>query len=160
MASSTDVTGRVVLIPIDDSVHCERAYKWYVTNMHRPTDHVKFVHVIEPIYTAPTIGLGMESPNIPDFSRLMEETTENGKRLGQKFMRKAKEDKVQSQAFLHVDSKPGTSVIKAVQEHGAHLILMGSRGLSMVRRTILGSISDYVLHHSHIPVVIIPPENK
>ena len=41
----------------------------------------------------------------------------------------------------------------------AEFIVIGSRGLSKVRRTILGSVSEYVVHHSRIPVVIVPPEN-
>ena len=34
------------------------------------------------------------------------------------------------------------------------MIVMGTRGLGTVRRTILGSVSDYVLHHAHCPVII------
>ena len=36
----------------------------------------------------------------------------------------------------------------------AELIVMGTRGLGTVRRTILGSVSDYVLHHVHCPILI------
>ena len=34
------------------------------------------------------------------------------------------------------------------------MIVMGTRGLGAIRRTILGSVSDYVLHHTKIPLVI------
>ena len=36
------------------------------------------------------------------------------------------------------------------------LIVIGSRGLGVIRRTILGSVSDYVVNHTHIPVVVCP----
>jgi len=29
-------------------------------------------------------------------------------------------------------------------------------GLSAIRRTFLGSVSDYVIHHSKVPVLICP----
>jgi len=33
-------------------------------------------------------------------------------------------------------------------------IVVGTRGLGSVRRTILGSVSDYVVHHAHCPVIV------
>lgn len=47
---------------------------------------------------------------------------------------------------------PGEAIIRASEELGADLIVMGSRGMGVVRRTILGSVSDYVLQHSHTHV--------
>ena len=37
---------------------------------------------------------------------------------------------------------------------------MGSRGLNTLRRTFMGSVSDYVLHHVHVPVMIVPPAHE
>ena len=36
---------------------------------------------------------------------------------------------------------------------------MGTRGLGKIRRTFLGSVSNYVLHHAHIPVIIVPKKH-
>lgn len=60
----------------------------------------------------------------------------------------------------------GESVVDAAKSEEVNLIVLGSRGLGTLRRTILGSVSDYVVHHSHCPVVICrhediqPPHSK
>ena len=55
---------------------------------------------------------------------------------------------------LSVTGHPGEMILKMAEEEGAGLIVMGSRGLNVIRRTFVGSISDYVLHHSNIPVLV------
>ena len=51
--------------------------------------------------------------------------------------------------------KPGEAIIIAAKEEKASMIVTGTRGLGSMRRTFLGSVSDYVLHHSDVPVVIV-----
>ncbi|GAA53263.1 universal stress protein [Clonorchis sinensis] len=151
---------RIVMFPIDGSVHSERAFSWYVDNMRTPNDHAVFINVIEPVYSSPAFGMSMESPMQPDIARVMESSIASGKKLCQNKMKHAKELALPAQAFLHVDSRPGHAIIKALGGHNGDVIVMGSRGLGVIRRTFLGSVSDYVLHHSHVPVVIVPPPEE
>ena len=51
---------------------------------------------------------------------------------------------------------PGKEICKAATEEEAIFIVMGSRGAGTVRRTILGSVSDYVIHHADMPVIVVP----
>ena len=51
---------------------------------------------------------------------------------------------------------PGEMICKVAKQEGATFIVIGSRGTGTVRRTILGSVSDYVVHHAHMPVVVVP----
>ncbi|KAJ1850840.1 hypothetical protein LPJ57_005024, partial [Coemansia sp. RSA 486] len=36
------------------------------------------------------------------------------------------------------------------------MIVMGTHGRGSVKRFLMGSVAEYVLHHSSIPVVIVP----
>lgn len=51
-------------------------------------------------------------------------------------------------------SRPGEGIINAAREVNADVIITGSRGTGKLRRTFLGSVSDYVLHHSDVPVIV------
>ncbi|CAG5130550.1 unnamed protein product, partial [Candidula unifasciata] len=51
-------------------------------------------------------------------------------------------------------SKPGEGICKAAEEEQATLMVAGCRGLGTLRRTVMGSVSDYLVHHSHIPVFV------
>ena len=49
-------------------------------------------------------------------------------------------------------------IIRVAEEIGAGLIVMGSRGLGGLRRTLMGSVSDSVMRHAHCPVLVVRKE--
>lgn len=50
--------------------------------------------------------------------------------------------------------KVGESIIETSKVENADLIIVGTRGMSKVRRTFLGSVSDYLVHHANVPVLV------
>lgn len=50
--------------------------------------------------------------------------------------------------------KAGENAIKVAHERNAAMIVCGARGHGTVRRTIMGSNSEYIMHHADIPVII------
>ena len=50
--------------------------------------------------------------------------------------------------------KPGHAIVEKAQELDATFIVTGTRGMGKIRRTILGSVSDFVVHHAHCPVLV------
>jgi len=50
----------------------------------------------------------------------------------------------------------GQGIVAVAESENASFIVVGTRGLDVVRRTLLGSVSDYIIHHSKIPVVVCP----
>ncbi|GJP40310.1 hypothetical protein CLOM_g24590 [Closterium sp. NIES-68] len=66
-------------------------------------------------------------------------------------------------AVSGVDLKgdPRDVLASHVQSVGADLIVMGTRGMSMLKRMALGSVSTHCVHHAPCPVLIVPlkPEN-
>ena len=50
--------------------------------------------------------------------------------------------------------KPGEFVVSKAREIKADVIVMGTRGMGKIRRTLLGSVSDFVVSHAPCPVLI------
>jgi nucleotide-binding universal stress UspA family protein len=46
------------------------------------------------------------------------------------------------------------------EEHGSPAIVMGSRGRGSVASAVLGSTSSAMVHHAHIPILVVPPRPK
>jgi nucleotide-binding universal stress UspA family protein len=64
------------------------------------------------------------------------------------------------EAYLRVGERRDQAIVHLAEELSAGLIVMGSRGLGGVRRALMGSVSDSVVHHAHCPVMIVRPEKE
>ena len=53
---------------------------------------------------------------------------------------------------------PAHTIVDISERFACDLIVMGVRGQSALRRTLMGSVSNEVLHASAMPVVIVKPE--
>ncbi|GFO44019.1 universal stress protein yxie [Plakobranchus ocellatus] len=52
----------------------------------------------------------------------------------------------------------GYALVQEAEREGVSMIVIGSRGHGTLRRTLLGSVSTFVLYHSTVPVLIHPPK--
>ena len=52
--------------------------------------------------------------------------------------------------------KPGEIICKVAKKENVELIVMGARGHGKLRRTLMGSVSGYCVHHAHVPVAVVP----
>ena len=72
-----------------------------------------------------------------------------------------KEKKIKYESFLLEGRyRAGHMICELAKEKNAASITMGQRGLGTISRALLGSTSDYVLHHSHVPVIVVPRPHK
>ncbi|CAI5519708.1 unnamed protein product [Closterium sp. Naga37s-1] len=58
------------------------------------------------------------------------------------------------------DADPRERICHEVERMKAHTLIMGSRGLSTVKRLVLGSVSDYCVNHATCPVIVVRPKQS
>ncbi|XP_071081806.1 putative universal stress protein SH1215 isoform X1 [Haliotis cracherodii] len=146
----------IVLLAADNTEFSEYAFNWYKDYIHRPENFVIILHCTdhqaEDFRDASSKDAsGKKGPGRT--AKMFKEYTEALRCIEEKF------GTLMANAGMHGkirkgNGKPGEAIIQAAAEEGASMIVTGTRGLSKLKRTFLGSVSDYVAHHSPVPVII------
>lgn len=146
----------VVLIPVDQSRQSEAAFDWYMQHVHQKDNVVRVVHCQE---------IKLDTPFLPELkgeSCLIEEQITDarttGMKLIEKFENKLSSYQVKGSVHSEFSPHPGEYICNALERYDGTMVVMGTRGFSPLRRTILGSVSQYVLNNSNVPVTVIPPD--
>ena len=66
---------------------------------------------------------------------------------------------VSAQAHLS-EGVPAAEIVALGEDIDAGLIVVGSRGLGGVRRTLMGSVSEAVTRHAHCAVLVVRKEER
>ncbi|CAH8585504.1 unnamed protein product [Schistosoma rodhaini] len=161
-SSKTTKVLRKVLIPLDNSNESKKALNWYKENMKRDGDLVIFVHVIDPILPSALSALSHECESMPAGSsfHVPEESMKSAKILCQEMVNEATKYGIKSEAVIQIDNKAGPALVKTINERKINVVVMSKRGLGFWKLNFTPSVTSYVLHHSNIPVSIIPPSNR
>ena len=144
-----------VVIAVDGSDIAEQTFKYYMDNFHKEGNEIIVVYEAEQPHL-PTVAFhhGASFP-ADEIAQVMTEHNKRRADLENNYTMLCKNYKIKFKIYAESTSqKPGPAILKKAEEVGASMIVMGSRGLGLLRRTMLGSVSDYVLHHSKIPVFI------
>lgn len=151
---------RVVLIPVDGSANADRAFLWYARNMKRDNDRLVLV-LVKELPNMSTAHGSNEQLDLSQLENLIAGGDKRAKEIEAKYHKMCEDESVKDYHFFVVTARknPGEGIIFAAEENWASVIVMGNRGHGTLRRTIFGSNSDYVLHHAHIPVIVVPPES-
>jgi nucleotide-binding universal stress UspA family protein len=166
---------RTVMIALDSSADSEHAFQWALKNFIRAdgNDLVILATVREPVLIPGAYGMYMGiSPKLiigyMDFGDYIAEAEEQSrlrahvlvKKYGQDLLKHFNlpaavvEGKISVKGIV-MRGDPRDELIRKSQESGACALVLGSRGLGTFKRAFLGSVSDYIVHHSEIPVIIV-----
>ena len=139
-----------ILVPVDGSEPSKRAVELALKVAAMAKARVRFVNVVN----SDALILDTEGAPFVDPEPAIDNLTDDGKAaLG------AASDAAAalglSATTEQVQGEPVHRIVEVADEHGCDLIVMGSHGRSGLARLILGSVTDGVLRHAHVPVLCI-----
>ncbi|GFO27778.1 stress response protein nhax [Plakobranchus ocellatus] len=153
---------RRLMICMDGSEEADKAFEWYLNHFYKESDYVNILYCAEHgVLQAAPVPAG--DPSL--ISKLANEEEGYIIRLLKNFQSKLVEAKkiypnIKGTVQRVTGKKPGEQIVTQAQKHHVDLIIMGSRGLGTIRRTIMGSVSQYVVHYARVPVMVIRNEES
>ena len=111
--------------------------------------------LVVTIYSPPAIGLLGAIPPYPPV--VPKEVAEVMKPLHEKYVAKAKEMgvKVVQAKVIPAWNVPGAGFVTEAEKQGCALTVIGSRGMTGVTRSVMGSTAEYVAKNAHCSVHIV-----
>ena len=132
-----------ILIPVDGSESSSHAVEMAILIAGKCHAELSFIYIND-----------IQQAAIDSY--LLNEILASNERLGETILSHAQETVPASIPYTSKmkTGSPANDLVDYAKEINADLIVMGTRGLGGLRGKLLGSVSQYVLHHSHCPVLV------
>jgi len=145
----------------DGSTSAHDAIKFMRGLVHEDRDEIVLFGAYEMVFDTPPPGVDSFFPIMEDSSKADAErksrfeaaaaiVDECAKVLHFEGFPEAKIDKL-----IKESADVRETVLDVANETKADMIVVGSRGLGDVQRMLLGSVSSYLVHHAHVPVLVV-----
>ncbi|KAM7540000.1 hypothetical protein Aperf_G00000027279 [Anoplocephala perfoliata] len=160
--SDSPISRRIIML-LDDSSNCQRAFNWFIKYAYRKNDFIYFAHVMQPKKTSQRdVVVTVENPGAPmqtncEFSldyNEVESITAKYKKLAEKA------GVTEFATEVIADSSVGEAILRMAADFQANLIVVGSRATGVLRRTGLNDVSRYLVLHSNLPVLVVPSSRR
>lgn len=147
-----------ILIAVDDNKYAEHAAEVGFEMAQLFDAEVGLVSNVEPLVlpessTDVITGLPVETVNI-DEAELIKIQTESAGNTIQQTIRKFAGNRRVTQFTEYGSTADG--ILKCSEEFNADLIVVGTHNRTGIDRLLMGSVSEHVVRHSHVPVLVVP----
>jgi len=132
-----------ILVPYDNSIHAKRALSKALTLASLTKSTITLVHVIEYHGAMSKIVEPYKETLINHVKKFLNDIEKDGFKKNIKI-----EEKI-------LYGNPSEEIINLMKKKKFDLIIMGKRGVTKVTGPTLGSVSNALVQHSKIPVMII-----
>jgi nucleotide-binding universal stress UspA family protein len=142
-----------ILLPIDGSENSKKATN-YVLELAKKFNSK--VYILNS-YEMPAIAMAPPAGAVSHY-RLNAEIEQNLKEYSQKILDECKKIFIDNNIdvdALMLKGEAGPRIVESAEEYECDLVVIGNRGLGSVKSVLLGSVSNYVVHHVKSPILLI-----
>lgn len=133
---------KTIVVGVDGSQHSKKALEQAKAIAEKFGSKICVVHVIDTAVFSLS-----EAFSTPQIQKALRER-------GEKILREAQAMAPGAELKL-VEGDPPHEMAKVAKNIGADLIVVGSRGLSTIRRSLLGSVSSRLVQESEVSVLVV-----
>uniref|UniRef100_A0A0B6Y558 UspA domain-containing protein n=1 Tax=Arion vulgaris TaxID=1028688 RepID=A0A0B6Y558_9EUPU len=147
---------RNIIVAVDGSNHSDYAFNWYIEHLYKEGDNIILVYVPElnEMLHSARWNNSVYVNDHDDLKSMLRDEQDRIKKDLEAFAEKLRQHGLGGKVKSVMATKPGEGILKAAEDEHATMLVVGSRGRGLLRRTFMGSVSDYIIHHSHIPVFV------
>jgi nucleotide-binding universal stress UspA family protein len=143
-----------IIVGVDGSGHSRRALDWAIHEAairHAPLTVLTVQQVMRSFWAGPM--LYAEDTELAENARKLAQD-ETDEALGEL----AEDARPPEVTVLGVPGFPAEEILAVAKD--ADMIVVGSRGAGGFKKLLMGSVASQITHHAHIPVVVIPAEER
>ncbi len=137
-----------ILVPVDGSDTCSKIYS-VAQDFHNRYNsililvHVDDTSVIQNYVNYPSPGLSIQLDGAERSARILKEASEQLD-VPDTHMK-----------ITYLTGEPASAILDVAHQENVDLILICTHGLGAAKRFLLGSVTDRVVHHADIPVMVL-----
>lgn len=146
-----------ILVPLDGSDFAEQALPVALELASRFDSEITLLRVVVPADVLLSMQRGYAAAFV-ELSALAHHLLE----IAQSYLQKLQTSLVQQGRAVNVcvieDAYVAEAILRAAERLATDTIVMSTHGRGGVRRMVLGSVADRVVHQAAVPVVLVPPQ--
>jgi nucleotide-binding universal stress UspA family protein len=152
-----------ILVAIDESSLCPSVFSAAMELAHSNKAELKLLHCIAPeVVSEPmppvafdvSLNMGLVSNNYPTQRILVDNQIEEAQAVLNRYSEEAARQGVLTTSAYEI-GEAGYQLCDEAKDWGADLIVVGRRGRTGLTEALLGSVSNYVVHHAPCSVLVI-----
>jgi len=96
------------------------------------------------------------SDYISSAAQLEEELSKNTRKLLEKVKGRIEKENIECETLVRIDEQPHEPIVQEARKRNVDLIVMGTRGMTGLKRVLMGSVAQKVIGHAPCPVMVVP----